>query len=111
MKKKRLLLITTQSLFGTGIIGLLEEQKENIVLQKVPDVQTALVTCKTFQPDVIVYFRETSLPEEETMLQELMSRYPTRVIHCTLEANQLTIYDRTRIKNATVDDLMSAVLK
>ena len=104
-------MITTETLFGTGIISLLEGKKENLVIEKVPDVKAALSLCETFRPDAIVFFKEKSSAEEESQLQELVARYHTRVIHCTLEANQLTIYDKTRIKNATVEDLMSAVLK
>jgi len=111
VQKRRLLLITTQSLFGTGIISLLEAQKDQLVIEKVPDVKTAHQICGTFNPDVVVDFRETSSSEDQALLQELVSLYHTRVVHCTLEANQLTIYDKTRIKNATVEDLMSAVLK
>ena len=103
-------MITTQSLFGTGIIGLLEEQGP-LEIKKVEDVRTAINMNAKFQADVIVYFREKKIPEEEHMLQEMVSRYHTRVIHCTLEADQLTILDKTRIKNATVEDLMTAVMK
>ena len=108
--KKRLLVITTQSLFGTGIISLLEKQRDQLEMQTVSNVKTALDVNESFRADVIVYFNESSLPEDEAMLQDLISRYPTRVIQCTLQANQLTIYDRTRVQNATVEDLMSAVL-
>ena len=102
-------MVTTQSLFGTGIIGLLEEKELQIV--KAQDVRSAINLNAKFQADVIVYFREKQIPEEEMLLQELISRYHTRVIHCTLEADQLTILEKTRIKNATVEDLMSAVMK
>jgi ERCC4-type nuclease len=64
----------------------------------------------TFKPDVVIDFREKNSPEDQVLLQELVSRNHTRIVHCTLEANQLTIYDKTRIQNATVEDLMSAVL-
>ncbi|HUK56835.1 MAG TPA: hypothetical protein VLY20_09285 [Nitrospiria bacterium] len=111
MQKRRLLLITTQSLFGTGIVSLLEGQQERLMIEKVPDVRTAHKICGSFKPEVVVDFSEMSSPEDQALLQELVSRYHTRVVHCTLEANQLTIYDKTRIKNATVEDLMSAVLK
>jgi DNA-binding NarL/FixJ family response regulator len=111
VEKRRLLLITTESLFGTGILSLIENQKERLVIEKVPDVTAAIKKCETFKPDVVVDFRETSGPEDQGLMQELVSRYHTRVVHCSLEANQLTIYDKTRIKNATVEDLMSAVLK
>jgi ERCC4-type nuclease len=111
VRKRRLLLIATQSLFGTGIISLIEEQKEQLVIEKVPEAKMALEICGTFKPDVVVDFRETSSPEDQALIQELVSRYHARVVHCTLEANQLTIYDKTRIINATVEDLMSAVLK
>lgn len=109
MKKRRLLLIANQSLFGTGIISLLKEQKDQLVIEKAPDIKTALQISERFHPDVVVYFRETTPPQEEKLLQELISRYHTRVIYCTLEANHLTIHNTTRIENATVEDLMSAV--
>lgn len=111
MKKRRLLLIATPFLFGTGIINLLEERKGPLVIERAPDIKTALETSDRFHPDVVVYFREKSLPEEETLLKDLIARYHTRVICCTLEANHLTIYDKTKIENATVEDLLSAVLK
>ena len=111
MRKRRILLITTESLFGTGVVSLLEEQKDQLVIEKVTDVKTAIQKYGDFKPDVVVDFRETSSPEDQSQLQELVSQHHTRVIHCTLEANQLTVYDKTRIKNATVEDLMSAVLK
>ncbi|HLB94812.1 MAG TPA: hypothetical protein VJK28_01405 [Nitrospiria bacterium] len=111
MKKRRLLLIANQSLFGTGIVSLLDEQKDQLVIEKVPDLKTALKASDEFHPDVVVYFRETSTSEDESLFQELVSRYHTRVIHCTLEANHLTIFDKKTVENATVEDLMSAVLK
>ena len=104
-------MVTTQSLFGTGIISLLEEQKGQLVIEKVTDVKTAIQQCGAFKPDVVVDFRETSSPDDQALIQELVSRCHARVVHCTLEANHLTIYDETRIKNATVEDLLSAVLK
>jgi len=92
-------------------MSLLEQQKNQLAIETAPDVQTALQKSHTFQPEVVIYFRETSRPEDEALLQELMSRHQARVIHCTLEADRLTIYDQTRINHATVDDLMTAVLK
>jgi len=98
-------------LFGNGIISLLEDKKDRLVIEKVPDILTAVRTCETFKPDVVVDFSKMVSPEDQALLQELVSRCNTRIVHCTLDANQLTIYDQTRIKNATVEDLMSAVLK
>ncbi len=109
--KRRLLLITTRSLFGRGVVRLLDGKRDELVIEKVPDLDAAMQTCPTFRPDVVVYFRERGLPPEEwARLQDLVSRYHTRLIYCSLEANHLTIYDRTNIENATVDDLMAAVL-
>jgi hypothetical protein len=111
LKKRRLLLITTRSLFGTGILSLLEKQGTRLLIEQVSDMETAARTCNTFRPDVIVDFRETSTPEDQAVLQDLVEHCHARIIHCTLEANQLTIYEKTRIQNATVEDLMAAVLK
>lgn len=110
MGKRRILMISSRSLFGTGIISLLESKKDKILFERVPDVNSALRRCEAFRPDVVVYFKETRSPQEEALLQKLISRYPTRVIHCTLEENHLTIYDQTKIQNATVEDLLSAVM-
>jgi len=111
VRKRRLLLITTHSLFGNGIISLLEEKKDRLLIEKVPDFRMAVRSCESFKPDVVVDFRETNSPDDQALIQEMVSRCHARIIHCTLEANQLTIYDKTRIKNATLEDLMSAVLK
>ncbi|HEY5648062.1 MAG TPA: hypothetical protein VLB09_09740 [Nitrospiria bacterium] len=111
MSQKRVILISGQSLFGSGLLKLLEGQKDQLVIEKVPDVHSALQISETFQPEVVVFFKEKGEPEDERLLQEINSKYHARVIHCTLEANQLTIYDKTSIKNVTVEDLMSAVLK
>ncbi|MBI3622434.1 MAG: hypothetical protein HY208_09650 [Nitrospirae bacterium] len=92
-------------------MSLLEQQTDRVAIETAADVRTALQKSQTFQPDVVLYFRETSRPEDEALLQELMSRHRARVIHCTLEADRLTIYDQTSINHATVDDLMTAVLK
>jgi len=92
-------------------MSLLGQQGDRLAIQTAPDVKTALQESYAFQPEVIIYFRETSRPEDEVLLQELMSRHQARVIHCTLEADWLTIYDQTHINHATVDDLMAAVLK
>jgi chemotaxis response regulator CheB len=92
-------------------MSLLERQGDQFAIETAPDVKAALQKSLAFQPDVVIYFRETSRPEDEVLLQELMSRHQARVIHCTLEADRLTIYDQTHINHATVDDLMAAVLK
>jgi len=92
-------------------MSLLEQQTDRVAIETAADVRTALQKSQAFQPDVVLYFRETSRPEDEMLLQELMSRHRARVIHCTLEADRITIYDQTSINHATVDDLMAAVLK
>jgi chemotaxis response regulator CheB len=92
-------------------MSLLERQGDQLAIETAPDVRAALQKSHAFQPDVVIYFRNTSRPEDETLLQEFMSRHGARVIHCTLEKNRLTIYDQTHINHATVDDLMAAVMK
>jgi len=92
-------------------MSLLEQQQDQLAIESAPDARTALRKSQAFQPDVVICFRETRRPGDEAMLQELMSRYHARIIHCSLEADRLTIYDQTHINHATVDDLISAVLK
>ncbi|MEW6325560.1 MAG: hypothetical protein AB1515_09265 [Nitrospirota bacterium] len=111
MHKRRLLLIASRSLFGTGVAALLDQQRNQLRVKMVPTVEQALRTSSQFFPDVVVCFKESSAPGEQAALQELAVRYHARVIHCTLESDRLTVYDQTRIEHATVDDLLAAVLK
>jgi hypothetical protein len=87
------------------------EQQQDLVIETASDTRTALRKSHTFQPDVVICFRESRRPGDEVVLQELMNRYHARLIHCSLDADRLTIYDQTHINHATVDDLMAAVLK
>jgi hypothetical protein len=111
VKQRRLLVIGTRSLFGTGVMTLLERQMDHVTIDTAPDLKSAVEKPCAAAPDVIVYFKEKHVPEEQAVLQELGARYRARIISCTLEADQLTIYDQTKINHATVDDLMAAVLK
>jgi DNA-binding NarL/FixJ family response regulator len=105
-----LLLVGTRTLFGTGIVSLLKEQPQ-LAIEETADLRTAQQACERSEPDVILVFRDRDGGEDAALLQQLVARYPQRVVRCTLDANQLTIYDKTSIHNATVDDLLSAVLK
>ncbi len=111
MDKRRLLLIADRSLFGTGLAALLAPQRNHLRVETARTLEQAVRKSRRFAPDVVVYFKEHSAPDEETILQELAARYHARVIHCTLESDRLTVYDHARIEHATVDDLMAAVLK
>lgn len=111
MEKRRLLLIANRSLFGTGMFSLLRGREDRLMIKRVSDVETALSVCEGFRPDVIIYFNDVGRPGEEARLRQIASRLPARIIHCTLEADQLTIVENVKIQNATVEDLMSALLK
>ncbi len=111
MKKRRILLITTPSLFGNGATRLLESQKNRFEIRRVPSVASALTVSAEFLPEVIVYLCDKSDPANTARLQQFVSQHPARVIQCTLEANQLTIFDHITVQNATVEDLLSAVLR
>lgn len=111
MRKRRILLIANRSLFGTGIAALLAQRKDHLRIEMVPTLEQALRASRQSPPDVVVYFKETSAPEEQAALQALTARFRARVIHCTLESDRLTVYDHARIEHATVDDLMAAVLE
>jgi hypothetical protein len=111
VQQRRLLVIGSQSLFGSGLVGLLKGREDQFVLETVPDIMSAITTYETFQPDTIICFQDTRQSEQEHMLlHELIERVQTRVILCSLDANQLTIYHNRQIKNATVEDLISATL-
>ncbi len=110
VSKRRVLLITTRSLFGTGIRTLLAQQRDHVAIEAVPTLRSAFQRERAVPPDVVAYFTEKPALEERALLQELGTRYGARIIYGTLAADRLTIYDQMHINHATVDDLIAAVL-
>jgi hypothetical protein len=108
--KRRVLLITTRSLFGSGIRTLLAQRGDHVTVEVVPTLRSALQRERAVAPDVVAYFTEKPALEERALLRELGARYGARVIYGTLDADRLTINDQTHINHATVDDLIAAVL-
>lgn len=79
--------------------------------QQVPTVEAAIEAAPRFRPDVVLFCMDRDDLRNDAALQRLrlMEVYPARIIRCTLDANHLTIYDTTRIANATAEDLLAAV--
>jgi DNA-binding NarL/FixJ family response regulator len=113
MRKRKVLVIGSATLFGHGVGGLLDSRRNGLQIEQVPTVEAAIETAPRFRPDVVVFCveRDDLRDEEGFKRLRLMEVYPTRIVRCTLDANHLTVYDTTRIKDATVEDLIDAVLR
>ena len=113
MLKRKVLVIGSATLFGHGVGGLLDSRGDGLEIEQVPTVETAIDTAPRFRPDVVVFCVERDdLRDEEALKRlRLMEACPARIVRCTLDANHLTVYDTTRIKDATVEDLIDAVLR
>ena len=113
MRKRKVLVIGGATLFGHGVGGLLDSRRNGLQIEQVPTVETAIETAPRFRPDVVVFCVERDdLRDAEALKRlRLMDAYPTRIVRCTLDANHLTVYDTTRIKDATVEDLIDTVLR
>lgn len=111
MTTRRVLVIGSASLFGHGVGGLLDAQRPGLETMQVPTVEAALDAAPRFRPDVVVFCSDRDDLRHDAALQRLrqMEVYPARIVRCTLDANHLTIYDTTRITNATADDFLTAV--
>ncbi|HET8759732.1 MAG TPA: hypothetical protein VFN94_01595 [Nitrospiria bacterium] len=110
--KTRVLVVGSGALFGAAVEGLLGAQRgDQVEVESVRTVEAAIEVAPRFQPDVIVFCLERDDPRDHNAWQRLrlMEVCPARVIRCTLESNHLTIYDTTRIVDATAEDLLSAV--
>ena len=110
VKKRLVLLITAPSLFGGGIMALLAQLGEHVVVEAAPTLRSAMKRPRAVAPDVVAYFKERLTSEEQSLLRGLGLRYGARIIHGTLDVDQLTICDQKQINHATVDDLIDAVL-
>jgi len=111
MSKRKVLVVGNTSLFGQGMGRILETQGSDLEVEHVATVEDAVEAAPRFHPDVVVFCSDREGPRDEVSLQRLRltDAYPPRIVRCTLDATHLTIYDTTRIRNATVDDLLEAV--
>jgi DNA-binding NarL/FixJ family response regulator len=111
MRKRKVLVIGGATLFGHGVGGLLDAHRPGFETQQVPTVEAAIEAAPRFRPDVVLFCMDRDDLRNDAALQRLrlMEVYPARIIRCTLDANHLTIYDTTRIANATAEDLLAAV--
>jgi len=111
MRKRKVLVIGGATLFGHGVGGLLGAHRPGFETQQVPTVEAAIEAAPRFRPDVVLFCMDRDDLRNDAALQRLrlMEVYPARIIRCTLDANHLTIYDTTRIANATAEDLLAAV--
>jgi chemotaxis response regulator CheB len=110
--RKRVLVVGSAALFGSAVEGLLGAQCGDLVeVESVRSVDGAIDAATRFKPDVIVFCLERDDGRNEGAWQRLrlMDAHPARIIRCTLENNHLTIYDTTRIADATAEDLLAAV--
>jgi DNA-binding NarL/FixJ family response regulator len=110
--RKKVLVVGSGALFGSAVKGLLGAQRgDQVEVESVRTVEAAIDVAPRFQPDVIVFCLERDDLRDQNAWQRLrlMEVYPARVIRCTLESNHLTIYDTTRIVDATAEDLLAAV--
>jgi hypothetical protein len=111
MTTRKVMVIGGATLFGHGVGGLLDAHRPGFETRQVPTVEAAIDAAPQFRPDVVVFCADRDDLRHNAALHRLrlMEVYPARIIRCTLDANHLTIYDTTRIANATAEDLLAAV--
>ncbi|MEW6681407.1 MAG: hypothetical protein AB1451_00580 [Nitrospirota bacterium] len=112
-EKRRVLVVGSASLFGCAVGGLLESRGDGFDVTSVKTVEAAIETAPKVRPDVIVFCldRDDGRNGDALNRLRLMESFPARIIRCTLESNQLTIYDTKRITDATAEDLLAAVTR
>src|SRR5262245_8219338 len=106
----RIFIISERLMFGHGLERLLLNEKVGEVIGRATTIKEAEDSLRTLQPDVIIVDKdEISLDMIAELLRTISSNPGAKIIHVTLQSNNLYIYQAAHTKIQTVEDLVEAI--
>ncbi len=109
MEGNRIIVISTNFLFAEAIVRILQVEGMNLVA-RTDSLEEAQPLLNKYRPDIIIVDRDqNSLSDDETISLLTNSSKDCRVICLTLASNQMIIYHRQSVENATSADLIEVL--
>ena len=106
----RIFIISDRLMFGHGLERLLLNEEAVEVVGRETTIKEAEASLRTLQPDVIIVDKdEISLDTITELLQMISHRPGAKIIHVSLQSNNLYIYQAAHTKVQSVEDLVEAI--
>ena len=110
MSMKRVFFLSSQPLFGQGLISLLSNEKRFDIVGCESDMEQAIRDIKALRPDVVIVDNADpaceAMPAVMRLLREGMG---TKIIGLNLKNNTLCIYQGEERVVKDVEDLVNAM--
>jgi DNA-binding NarL/FixJ family response regulator len=112
MPSKRVLIVSSHSLFREGLKRLLADLGEVVIVDQVGSVQEAGDLARQGEVDVVIIDQAAGSDNQASRNEAiscLLAVPSVRVISLSLDTDDLWVYRQERVVKASVDDLVAAL--
>ena len=112
MSGKKVLIVSSNWLFREGLKYILNGETDLTLTKQVSSLLEAEELVRMGQVDVVIFVLPDKEEEKESRAEtiiSLLSRPGIRVVVVSLNGNDLSIYRREQIEEASVEDLVAAL--
>lgn len=106
----RIFIISDHLMFGYGLECLLLKEKEVEVIGRETSIKEAASAIELLQPDVIIIDNdEMPLNATDELLRLVHTNPEVKIIHVSLQSNNLYVYQTAHTQVRSVEDLVEAI--
>ena len=107
---KRVFVLTPQSMFGQGVVCLLEQEAGLEIVGQLADLQQALSHIQQLQPAVVILDMDNGYANPRIELLQVLTALPNiRVIGLSLNQNTFQIFQANQKDVHSTADLIDAI--
>ena len=110
MLGKRVLIISSRELFREGLKRILAEKANQVSASVTASLVEAKAVLQTGQIDAVIVDQSDDRGDDDQTISYLLSYPGVRVITAKLDSGDLWIYRQQRVLEASVEDLVIALL-
>jgi DNA-binding NarL/FixJ family response regulator len=108
--RNRIFIISDHLMFSYGLECLLHKENEVEVIGRETSIKEAATSIKSLQPDIIIVDNdEIALDTVAELLRLVHGNPEVKIIHVSLQSNNLYVYQATYTRVQSVEDLVQAI--
>lgn len=106
----RIFIVSNHLMFGYGLECLLLQESEVEIVGRETNIKQAAISIKNLQPDVVIIDNDDiSLNGVAELLKIVRTNPGVKIIHLSLQNNNLYIYQAVHTEVQSVEDLVEAI--
>lgn len=112
MSSKRVLIVSSHTLFREGLKRLLADMGNVVVLDQVGSLQKAHDLTRCDEVDIVIIDQDEGINHQASRneaISYLLALPDVRVISVSLETDDMRVYKQERVVEASVEDLLAAL--